>query len=67
MGILNLVKEHGPDRLNKACKRALGFGFHSYRRVKNILDRGLEEEKPEGSMELSVSSHENIRGSQYYI
>ena len=66
MGILNLVKEHGPDRLNKACGRALGFGFHSYRRVKNILDRGLEEEKPEGSMELMVSSHENIRGSQYY-
>jgi len=67
MGILNLVKEHGPDRLNKACRRALGFGFHSYRRVKNILDRGLEEEKSEGSMELSVSSHENVRGSQYYI
>lgn len=67
MGILNLVKEHGPDRLNKACGRALGFGFHSYRRIKNILDRGLEEEKLENSMELPVSSHENIRGSQYYI
>jgi len=67
MGILNLVKEHGSDRLNKACGRALGFGFHSYRRIKNILDRGLEEEKIEGSMELPVSSHENIRGSQYYI
>jgi len=66
MGILNLVKEHGPDRLNKACGRALGFGFHSYRRIKNILDRGLEEEKLEGSMELLVSSHENIRGSKYY-
>jgi len=66
MGILNLAKEHGADRLNKACGRALGFGFHSYRRIKNILDRGLEEEKPESSMELPVSSHENIRGSQYY-
>lgn len=67
MGILNLAKEHGPDRLNKACGRALGFGFHSYRRVKNILDRGLEEGRFEESMELPVSSHENIRGSQYYI
>ena len=66
MGILNLVKEHGPDRLNKACKRALGFGFHSYRRIKNILDRGLEEEVPTDSMELPIFSHENIRGSQYY-
>jgi transposase len=66
MGILNLVKEHGPDRLNKACARALGFGFHSYKRIKNILDRGLEEEPLTESRELPVSSHENIRGSQYY-
>jgi transposase len=66
MGILNLAKEHGPDRLNKACRRALGFGFHSYRRIKNILDRGLEEEVLTESMELPVFFHENIRGSQYY-
>ena len=66
MGILNLVKEHGPERLNKACRRALGFGFYSYRRIKNILDRGLEEEVPTESKELPVLSHENIRGSQYY-
>jgi transposase len=66
MGILNLVKEHGPDRLNKACARALGFGFYSYKRIKNILDRGLEEETLTESRELPVSSHENIRGSQYY-
>jgi len=52
MGILNLVKEHGPDRLNKACRRVLGFGFYSYRRIKNILDRGLEEEVLAESMEL---------------
>ncbi len=66
MGILNLVKEHGPYRLNKACARALGFGFYSYKRIKNILDRGLEEEPLTESRELPVSSHENIRGSQYY-
>ncbi len=66
MGILNLVKKHGPDRLNKACVRALGFGFYSYKRIKNILDRGLEEEPLIESRELTVSSHENIRGSQYY-
>ena len=66
MGILNLVKKHGPDRLNKACARALGFGFYSYKRIKNILDRGLEEEPLTESRELTVSSHENIRGSQYY-
>lgn len=66
MGILNLVKKHGPDRLNKACARALGFGFYSYKRIKNILDRGLEEEPLIESRELTVSSHENIRGNLYY-
>jgi len=66
MGILNLVKEHGSDKLNKACRRALGFGFYSYRRIKNILDSGLEEEKLAESTDLPVISHENIRGSKYY-
>jgi len=66
MGILNLVKEHGPERLNKACARALGIGLYSYKRIKNILDRGLEEQPLTESKELSVASHENIRGSQYY-
>ena len=66
MGILNLVKEHGPERLNKACARALDFEFYSYKRIKNILDRGLEEQPPAESKELRVPSHENIRGSQYY-
>ncbi len=66
MGILNLVKQYEPDRLNKACGRALEFGFYSYKRIKSILDKGLEEEPLAESRELTVSSHENIRGSQYY-
>jgi len=66
MGILNLVKKYEPARVNKACGRALEFGFYSHKRIKSILDKGLEEEPPVESRELTVSSHENIRGSQYY-
>jgi len=66
MGILNLVKEHGPDRLEKACEKALNFGFYSYRRIKNILDRGLEEDLFSEQKEHSISLHENVRGSKYY-
>jgi transposase len=66
MGILNLVKKYEPARVNKACGRALEFGFHSYKRIKSILDNGLEEEPLAESKELTISSHENIRGSQYY-
>jgi len=66
MGILNLVKKYEPDRLNKACGRALEFGFYSYKRIKSILDKGLEEEPLAESKKLTISSHDNIRGSQYY-
>jgi len=66
MGILNLVKKYEPARVNKACGRALEFGFHSCKRIKNILDRGLEQEPPVESKELTISSHHNIRGNQYY-
>jgi hypothetical protein len=66
MGILNLVKEHGPDRLDKACEKALDFGFYSYKRIKNILDRGLEKDLFAEPKEHYISSHENLRGSKYY-
>jgi transposase len=66
MGILNLVKEYGPDRLDMACERALDFGFYSYKRIKNILDRGLEKDLLSDSKEHCITSHENLRGSEYY-
>lgn len=66
MGILNLVKKYGSKRLDKACERALYFGFHSYRRIKNILDRGMEEDTLTEQKELFITSHKNLRGSGYY-
>jgi transposase len=66
MGILNLVKKYGSKRLDKACERALHFGFHSYRRIKNILDRGMEEDTLTEQKELFITSHKNLRGSGYY-
>ncbi|UCH00052.1 MAG: IS21 family transposase [Deltaproteobacteria bacterium] len=66
MGILNLVKEYEPDRLDKACEKALDFGFYSYKRIKNILDRGLEKDIFTEPKDHHISSHENLRGSEYY-
>jgi transposase len=65
MGILNLVKQYEPNKLNKACRRALDFGLYSYKRIENILKNGLEEDHTE-TTEAPVFSHENVRGSQYY-
>jgi len=67
LGILNLAKSYGPGRLERACSRALEYGIYSYRRIKNILDNGLEE-KAEGAAENRplIDDHENIRGNLYY-
>jgi transposase len=66
MGILNLVKEYEAARLDKACEKALDFGFYSYKRIKNILDSGLEKSIFTELNDHHISSHENLRGSQYY-
>ena len=67
LGILSLGKKYGQDRLIKACDRAIGFGSFSYAAISNILAKGLEEEKEEGSAAQSpMPSHDNIRGSDYY-
>jgi len=69
LGILSLAKKVGKQRLEKACDRAAYFNSYSYRIVKNILEKGLEEQtwKPseKGSHQLNVF-HENIRGKEYY-
>lgn len=68
LGILNLSKEHGKDRLNSACKRALYLDSLSLKVIKNILNNGLEKMKDDNGSErqLDLFHHENIRGPEYY-
>lgn len=42
-GIIKMAEKYGDARLNTACARANFFGDPSYRTVKNILERGLEQ------------------------
>lgn len=68
LGILNLQKSYGPEKLNKACRRALSFGAHSYKRVSNILAQGLEDDR-QPRLQLRppcLPDHENVRGSGYF-
>ncbi len=44
MGVIQLHKQYGSERLNNACQRALYGGALSYRRVKNILKNNLDKE-----------------------
>jgi transposase len=64
LGILNLAKKFGKDRLNKACKRAVNFQHFSYKGIKNILDNRLEACQLDCFEQLP--EHKNIRGNNYY-
>ena len=68
MGLLRLVKQHGPERLDAACARAVAAGARSYRPVESILKHGLDrlpldaEPVPPSPRPL----HDNVRGPAYY-
>ena len=67
LGILRLEKHYPKERLEKAARRALKFGAHSFRSLRNILSAGLDRlEENEPDSQPAPSAHENIRGSHYY-
>ncbi len=67
LGVLTLEKKVGKDRLEKACARALVFASVSYKLIRSIFDKGLEE-LPESQAFIVTTPplHENIRGKQAY-
>ena len=70
MGLIQLHKAYGSQRLDNACKRALQADAATYMRIKNILKnnldksslfhRDLEQEKSH------IPDHPNIRGGSAY-
>lgn len=68
LGVLRLNKKYAPDRLEKACERALLSPNISYRQLENILRKGLDK-APLPTMiptQISIPFHANIRGRQHY-
>ena len=68
LGIMRLGKHYGNDRLDAACKRALGIGASSYKSIDSILKHGLDriELKKQDDVLQGPVEHTNIRGSAYY-
>lgn len=70
MGLIQLHKAYGSQRLDNACKRALQADAATYLRIKNILKNNLdksslfyqdlEEDK------THIPEHDNIRGASAY-
>jgi len=66
LGLLRLEKKFGTERLEAACKRANQLGITSYKRIKSILDNGMDRLPIVELKSVEPVRHENIRGSNYY-
>lgn len=69
LGILRLAKRYGDARLEAACARALAAGARSFRHVDSILKHGLDRVPPRVTAVETpspVTTHENVRGPNYY-
>jgi transposase len=69
LGILRLAKRYRPQRLEKACERAVAVGARSYRHVDSILKNGMDRMplfETEAEPETPPVEHGNIRGRKYY-
>lgn len=62
-GILSFKKGFGPERLEKACKRALGFEKASYHILERILKNKMDLEQDPVSQNQLTPKHDNIRGA----
>ncbi len=67
LGLMNLAKRYGNDRVGAACERALASGAISYTSVKSILQENLDRLPlaPAGPTP-PPPSHDNLRGVDYY-
>jgi len=67
LGILNLARAFGKERLADACRIALKYETYTYKMIDNILKHRLERALfQEGLFDAPLPEHENIRGRDYY-
>jgi transposase len=67
LGILRLAKHYSPDRLEAACQRAVAIKGCSYKSIRSILEKGLDQQPlPNSTDQAPPLKHENIRGGDYY-
>ena len=67
LGIMRLGRQHGNDRLDAACTRAIALGSCRFDTVRNILTAGQDRLPFEPPAETTPTpAHDNIRGAAYY-
>jgi hypothetical protein len=63
---MRLETRYGKKRMEAAAKRALFFGYYSFKGMKNILEAGLDRVEIEEPDQVPGKMHPNIRGTGYY-
>ena len=73
LGLLNLAKHYGPERLEAACRRALSIGSPTRKRIKSILDAKLDQHPElfatpasENPASPPPAPHANVRGAEFF-
>jgi transposase len=68
LGVMNLSKTFGIQRLEDACTRAIAIGAPGYKCIRNILVNKLDQAPIAPSLAAKTPPiiHHNIRGAGYY-
>ena len=66
LGLLNLAKRYGKERLEAACAIALELGAYQYRYVKNVLETDQDRLTAAVPAEWVSPEHAHLRGPSYY-
>ena len=69
LGLLNLDKRYGHERLEAACARACDIGSPTRKSVHSILTQGLDRLAASDTNDTTAAftdAHPNVRGSEYY-
>lgn len=66
LGIMQLGRKYGEDRLEAACKRANLSRRITYTMIKNILENHQDKIQEPGTIVICIPEHENLRGPQTY-
>ena len=67
LGVLQLGRQFGTQRLEAACARALKHNAVSWKSLQSILKHGLDQQvSDERQHAMELPEHENVRGAAYY-
>jgi len=65
--VVRLADRYGAERLNAACSRALAFGDPSYRTIKTILERGLDQHVGDEGLTQGRLADAFLRGAEELV